>query len=421
MMRVERRLRGEGEFILTNGNRVPSGPVQIKQYFSGRTLLCCNQSTPIRMLAQFESITGFQGKTTKGQPIQTPRGIQFLFSNAEQICFNATRVEIGKQSTGADTHELSLTNLRFDKDVPQAIALGVEYGDAPIRVRLIPRRNYAARTRYLGVTEDIVSTAKLQFCAEVAPSEFITDFCTALSVVQGRRINWIHHGTYSKRKVQHAQFGQTITKPYTGQPLCFNPDTRTGVQLKINTVTEVLPAIKEFRETFDPDRRIINHWLDARTEIDYLEARTLKYVVVIEALNAITLQTNRSILKTVVDSKIWRKLYPKVVASLQSEAIASKVLTLQNWQRINLSSFKETLVAVCNRHQITVSKSDLGSFSRIRNDMVHRLRYDLSIQLPAPWDMLDRQQVALHYFVADFVDRIVLQLFGLGSYLESTS
>jgi hypothetical protein len=49
----------------------------------------------------------------------------------------------------------------------------------------------------------------------------------------------------------------------------------------LEAAKDALPAIKRFRETFDRHNRLINAWLDARTETDYLEARTLKYVVVI--------------------------------------------------------------------------------------------------------------------------------------------
>jgi hypothetical protein len=39
--------------------------------------------------------------------------------------------------------------------------------------------------------------------------------------------------------------------------------------------------------------------------------------------------------------------------------------------------------------------------------------YDPAIKLPSEWSTPDRHQVSQHFFVAWFVDRIILQLFGL--------
>jgi hypothetical protein len=63
---------------------------------------------------------------------------------------------------------------------------------------------------------------------------------------------------------------------------------RTRETPALTASKDALSRVKHFRETYDPNNRLINAWLDARTETDYLEARTLKYVVVIETLNALT-------------------------------------------------------------------------------------------------------------------------------------
>jgi hypothetical protein len=327
-MRSERRLLCDGVFTLRDGGHLPSGPVLIEQFASGCTLLHCERTIPVTLSARLTRITAFQGQTTQGRTVQSHGDVHESFSTPDDLCFGLDSVEIGQASQSTHAHELSLTNLRFDADEPHPLTLFVPRGSATIRVRLTPHRNYQARIRDLGVTRQIVPTATLRFNAPkltgTALSEFITDICTALSLVQGRRINWIYHASYdSQRHFQHAVFGQTITKPYTAQPLCFTPTTRTAVQVPITAAYEAKPAITAFRENFDPQNRIVNAWLDARTETDYLEARTLKYAVVIEALNAVTMQMDRSIPKTKVDSKTWKKLHQTVIGGLPSDAKSS--------------------------------------------------------------------------------------------------
>jgi len=78
----------------------------------------------------------------------------------------------------------------------------------------------------------------------------------------------------------------------------------------------------------------------------------------------------------------------------------------------------DTLAAVCNLHHITVPPQDITFFSRIRNAIVHRFDYDYGISLPSQWNMPNYPRAALHFFAAEFVDRIILQLFGLRPHLQ---
>jgi hypothetical protein len=192
-----------------------------------------------------------------------------------------------------------------------------------------------------------------------------------------------------------------------------------GCESPLTAARETLPFIKHFRETFDSHNRLINAWLDARTPTDYLEARTLKYVVVVESLNALTLRTDKTIAKTVRDSSVWKEIYQKHIAPALP-AYAANWLTLSNWQRLNERSFRDTLEAVCRVHGVTLPLKDVSLFGSVRNAIVHRFDYNYSVQLPSRWIMPDHVQAAQHFFAAEFVDRIILQLFGLQAYLKPT-
>jgi hypothetical protein len=419
---TERRLRGTGAFVFTNGDELPIGSFRIEQHTSGRTFLYCERSILVALSAASGGLARFQGHTTAGQPIQTHGGLGEYIDTPKELCFILRNVEVGQIMPDGHTHYLSLTNLRFPTDNPRPITLTVPWGSNAVSARLSPRRNYQARIRQLTKARGIMPTATLQFneagLADNALGEFITDLCHALSVVQGRKINWIYHATYGPRRTfQHGVFGQTITKADTAQPLCFVPATRTAVTVALTAAKEAVPAIKHFRETFDSHNRIINAWLDARTETDYLEARTLKYVVVIEALNTVTTHADKTLATTVHDPGAWKRLYQNVIPVLSAEA--ANWLTLSNWQRLNIRSFRDTLAAVCNLHGITLPTEDVALFSRIRNAIVHRFDYDHTIPLPSQWGMSHHPQAAVHFFTAAFVDRIILHPFGLRTHFQA--
>lgn len=87
--------------------------------------------------------------------------------------------------------------------------------------------------------------------------------------------------------------------------------------------------------------------------------------------------------------------------------------TIESWQRLNERFFRDLLAAVCQHHNVTVQPADLTLFNRIRDNIVHRFSYDPAIELPSAWSMPNQHQVSQHFFAASFVDRIILQLFGL--------
>ena len=281
-MGIELRLRGSsGEFVLANGSRLPSGHFRIEQTNSGRPFLYFERTQPLAFCAALGGLLDavFQGRTTAGQIIRTCGPNEYV-GGPKEFCLTLLSVEVGQVGTDGHTHSLSLTNLRFPSDKPDSTTFMVSWGSMEIPLRLNPRRNYLERIRQLAKTEDVMPTATLRFrapnLAGNAVGDFITDLCLALSIVQGKKVNWVYHATYGPRRTfQHAVFGGTVCKADTAQPLCFNPTMRTGVTLALTASKDALPRIKQFRETYDPNNLVINAWLDARTETDYLEARTL--------------------------------------------------------------------------------------------------------------------------------------------------
>jgi len=140
----------------------------------------------------------------------------------------------------------------------------------------------------------------------------------------------------------------------------------------------------------DPHNRLINAWLDARTETDHLEGRTLKCVVVVEALIAMTTHADKTIAKPVRDPVAWEQLYDTIISVLPAEAAES--LSLRMWQSLNAASFRDKLAAVCERHRITVPLADVAAFSQVRNAIVHRFDYDHRLRLPSQWGMEDHRK-----------------------------
>src|SRR5208283_5230013 len=113
---------------------------------------------------------------------------------------------------------------------------------------------------------------------------------------------------------------------------------------------------------------------------------------------------NKTIATTVRDSADWKRVYREVVGAKPGLADS---ISLQSWQELNRRPFKAVLSDVCARHQVDLAPPHLDLFAKIRNNIVHRLKYDLKLNLPGGSNIPDHPQAAQHYFAARFVDRIV--------------
>jgi hypothetical protein len=424
-MGIERRFRGEGAFFLANGRRLETVAFRIEQEGSGATFLYCAPTIQISIHIAMRDLAGFEGTTNVGNKIRTHGNLDRVLRTSNSICIGISKVEVGEPCVNATKHELSLTNVDFSTEYPRPLALTVNWGGAAIEVRLTPHRGYESRIRDLHKASGVVPTALLAFQSSSleigAVDDFIMDLCNGFSVAQGRKVNWIQHARYLKPRIfQQSIFGRNITKAYATSPLCFIPGSRTPLALALTDSISVVSAIAQFRKKFDPHSILVNAWLDARTETDYLEGRTLKYVVVLEALNALTTSVDKAIASKPVDTGSWRLLYKQIVASMPT-TIPVALPTLERWQQLNSLTFRDTLSKVCEHHGIDINARDLSLFSNIRNNIVHRFNYDLDLQLPDEWLNPAHPQAAQHFFVADFVDRVILQLFGLGKKLRLAS
>jgi hypothetical protein len=431
LMFIDCRYRGIGEFVLQSGERVRDIQFRIEQIGSGRSFLCVPRGDELVFLAGLRQLATFHGQLKDGREIKViGRLREYVCSHAE-LCFIVGAAELTSSDGQGALHRLKVTNLLFPKSGTGRTSMAIQFhvlrGADTIKVKVAPLRGYEARSRYIQKTRTIAPTATVAFrgstFSDEARADFINDVCHALSIVQGRKVNWIHHGTYGPRsRPLDARFGETITKPYSALPLCFDPTNRSGAEIPIAAAAGAIPAIERFRQEYDYDNRIINAWLDCRTEIDFLEARTLKAVVVIEALNAITHSRHKDLPTKAVDAALWKSMYYKVTNALPTEEAAVKaLLTLANWNRLNSRAFADLLGSTLAVHNIREPEQTLKMFARVRNGIIHRFTYPSDISGPRDDGKLGLGQKWQHFFASSFVDRLVLRLFGLGAHVPNVS
>jgi hypothetical protein len=168
----------------------------------------------------------------------------------------------------------------------------------------------------------------------------------------------------------------------------------------------------------------VNSWLDARLQNDFLEARTLKYAIVLETLCSLVESKHDDIPSRYVPKSAWRstgaEFLPRIrdhlstTFGLDSEPVEN-VCSRSNWGNLNRAGFRTTLTECLQRLGISMCDGPqrIRRVTDVRNKIVHSLNYLTGDDFEElNWPAVDATHQ--HFLVACLVDEALLRLFGLG-------
>ena len=279
----------------------------------------------------------------------------------DAIALRASRFVVGREEPGQDW-TFSLTNLLLQNfsidDQPGRVTLR----DHDIAATLSPGPDYAIRMNYLRAYKGIDVTATLRL-SSVPPGRDLRvvaqDVCLVLSVLTGHRVNWV---------ARHANttlvFEDRITKPCSGWPVLGRFDKALGKEWSwqdlLVSASQALPFFEQHAAAYRLRCGLVDSWVDARIETDFLETRGLKTVAVLEMIKS------------------------------------------AHRDHFNLQGkFYDLLVCVYNDLGLTVP-AELTTITEIRNSLVHEGRF-----LPAKMEDVQQYELLSHH-----TDRLVLALIG---------
>jgi hypothetical protein len=427
------RIPAWGHFSLDDGTVLNEDAISVKieQLGSGATQIYYPAEQALTFLpiqVHGGQAVSFTGRAEDGLPLRTSDLRSYLGKNGDRHCFSLSHVTVGDNSAVYSSIELALTNLILDGDGVSAETLAVSIDNTPLAIELTPSKDYAELVFHLRLTDIPNVTANLRMtldhCHKDTHESLINDLCAALSIVQGRKVQWIRRTAYSpKNALVWSEFGQTKTKDHTHGSFCFNPDKRRGIDLSLADVASALPRLREFQQAYDPNYRIVNSWLDARVQSDYLEARTLKYAIVLEALCELVGSKHDDISSTYVPRSAWRstgkEFLPRIKSHLDAAfqidpRIIANACSTSAWGNLNRVGFRTILAESLQKLGISMhgEPNRIRRVTDVRNKIVHSLKYltdDDFTELT--WPAVNATQQ--HFLVACFVDEVLLRLFGL--------
>jgi hypothetical protein len=333
---------------------------------TGRVLCwCCAPPTILKFAMLAETEISCEGALVDGRPFVCPRLDPVSWPSeglsADDSPLRAAKLVIGQEQPEQEWR-FALTNLLLPNFSTDTCAANLVLGDRNVAVTLSPVHDYAIRMSYLRAYKTIDLTAMLRLDSSLPAVDFTIaeDFCLIFSVLTGHRVNWI-----SRQSETAIVFEDRVTKPCSGWPVLGRFERALGRnwnwQTLLTSAAKALPLFQENAVPFRLRAGLINSWIDARIETDFLETRGLKTVAVLEVI---------------------RSAYRN--------------------HRNTRGKFRELLEGVHNYLGLEVP-SALSKIVAIRNSLVHDGRFLPAVEMP----ILEQYELLCHH-----TDRLVLALVG---------
>jgi hypothetical protein len=435
--------RGDGVLTLQDGQTLPCR-FEAGQLVTGEVfLLCAVDRAPSPWPgAPFLRASRFNGLTSDGHKLSADAGL-FETNYLPDIprgdpsplyaAFSAQelRVQLVAGARPA-TARYGLANFCFTGPHPTAAALPLELRgpDGPTQLvihRLPDYRKIKVRLQTLKgieVTSEVV--VDMPPGGDPTPLDrVVNDLCYLLSVARGAKIQWLYQDHYNTTGTRITRVHREhVAKPYG--PLAVIDPRDWGADETKTFVERAFHTYAARREPFLLDKGVIDAYLDAKAEGDYLQMRGVKVAVALEMLKDAFVQ-QPGITDRVIDEAVFVQLLPTVQAAIaaalqhpvvsrdQVQAIINKAGSL-NWR-----SLRAVVSKLCRQIQFRPSNDELDLFIRCRNSLVHQGEFYCLSATPA--ERQDRAPLptpaAEYFFLVNVLDRIFLRLLDYdGTYVD---
>ena len=248
----------------------------------------------------------------------------------------------------------------------------------------------------------------------------VNDLGVVLSVMRGTKVVWVYRHDYSENQIVHTTHRSSIVKAYSPwAPFRGDYEHRAASAAFIPTGLKALstsPVLKA-------DRAVVDAYLDAKVEHDFLETRGGKVALAIEKLkHTFLLSGAAEVEEYVVPDATFRPLVADIVAAIRPileqagipESKAAMIASEGKVRGLNRLAFRGILKALCRHASVTIPSREIELFIMCRDYLVHTGQFycegatdDDRANVAPPATPLEE-----FCFLISFLDRLFLKLFG---------
>ena len=395
---------------------------QAFQLRDGDVRVLCQTTDPL----PFDTAEALAGKTSDGRALVASGlfetnylGLPNNFHGTSRA-YRAKVLDVTLDSSRAlSMWRFALTNLTlppFDLSAPHP---------AVQKARISRASEYEERVRRLMTVHGVDITAYLEVQAADGDvcSDAATDLCHLLSLACGTKVQWVSRVGYSADDIDvHHHHSSRVTKNYCALP-AIDPREPRDIEAFLKAV---IPRYLIEKDRWGLATGLLDAYLDAKAEADYLELRGVKVAVVMEMLKqAFIAATGQP--EYAVPTAAFEAIKDDLRAAVRS------VLRQREWSRpqrdtvyanlpaLNRLPFREHVTDLCGNLDLTLPEDDVKLFVRCRDSLVHRGRFYTETA-----DEEQRRSVEPHstktkeyFWLVHMLDRLFLRIVGYrGPYID---
>lgn len=345
----------------------------------------------------------FTGSTRSGEQVSVHGSIRLESvgggSESQSVCqairVNQLRVEFPLAAPICE-YRFGLTNAPLwgvasvgyltdgNRSISSVVPFKLTSGGFTVDVMLVRTTNSNERFRAVTLLRgiDVLSELIVPHRDDLTMNEIervVDDVCHVLSIARGSKVNWIYREDrdYEGRLVARSHQAR-VTKKYSPcAPIDDSPEFR---QETLTLLTGGLATYRARRDDLRLNQGVIDAYIDAKAEADFLQARGAKVAVAIEMLKSTFLKsTAASGAEYVLDDGQFTSLLPTLVSSLDaamknvgvSANERNAIASAGKLKGLNRRSFRSILLRLLKYLDLSVPDRELKLFIAARNKLVH--------------------------------------------------
>jgi hypothetical protein len=393
----------------------------------------------------------FSGVTTEGWKLRSVGRLtstNYLPRTREEGSYDAFRLnqlecERLPDAAAIDEYRFGLVNFRCEGNRPVAVqrsrgmhylrglAVSLKFGGASVGGAIVPVKESDDLHRRMITDKSCAVLAELIVPASATQNReelrnAVGDLCTVLSVMRGTKVQWIYCHEWASGIVRTSHRAG-ITKAYS--PLAPIDSGHDSALAASEFIDRGLAALAS-SPILGQDRAVVDAYLDAKVEHDFLETRASKIALAIEKLKHTFLRSGVSdVGEYVVPDATFQPLVADIVKAirpiLENAGIpADKVAMIVSEGKVrglNRAAFRGIVKALCRHASLTVPSKEIELFILCRDYLVHTGQFYCQGGTAEEWADVPPAATPLEefWFLISFLDRVFLKLFGYsGDYFD---
>jgi hypothetical protein len=227
-------------------------------------------------------------------------------------------------------------------------------------------------------------TAYLEIHADIAVDREIiaTEICSLLSIACGTKIEWVAREDYlGDATPVEFHHSRRITKSYCALPT-IDPRHPTDTEQFLNIT---LIKYADIAAKWGSLSSLINTYLDAKAEADYLEIRGVKLTVAMEVIKEAFISATLQQRFACSEPDAFEKIKPKLQTALSRVLKkygwnnCQRAIAYNNLSALNRISFGTHLASLCKYLELDLHDEEKKLFVRCRDSLVHCGRFYCSV------------------------------------------